>query len=306
MIIGKTPFDEPLTLQNAVSAYINTVTKQAKLSTIGVLNSYIAPHFGSTLASDVTSKTAQMFVDKLIENGLAVRTVQSVFSLLRTSVYGTNGKVLEVKYPKQHKKEVNFFTIEEQKRLETAAKESCDIDYLAIMLCLYTGIRIGELCGLQWSDIDLASGLLYVKRTVQRVPNPGGDTKTQIAFLAPKSVASERVIPLPDFLVTLLRGTKITSRNDYVIANGNNPIEPRTLQYRFKKICVAAEVGNVNFHTTRHTFCVRALENGFDVKSLSEIMGHSSATVTLNLYAHATDARKRECMNALSAVYSEL
>jgi integrase len=140
---------------------------------------------------------------------------------------------------------------------------------------------------------------------MQRIPNPDGDTKTQIAFLAPKSAASERVIPLPDFLVALLCETKNTRNNGFVIAIDSKPIEPRTLQYRFKKLCAVAEVGDVNFHTTRHTFCVRALENGFDVKSLSEIMGHASAIVTLTRYAHATDTRKRACMNALSAVYSE-
>ncbi|GHU95499.1 site-specific integrase [Clostridia bacterium] len=304
-VMAAVPLAEPQTLRNAVTTYIETAKKQIKPSTLGVyrryLESYISPHFGNALCSAFTLETAQGFIDKLIENGFAARTVQSVFSLLQVSVQSVNGGVFKVKYPKRHRDDVSFFTMEEQKRLESATKASRFMDYIA----LYTGLRIGELCGLQWVDIDLERGSLCVNRTMQRIPNTNGDTKTQIVFLAPKSVASERVIPLPDFLVELLRELKADRNNGFVIAIDNRPVEPRTLQYRFKKICVAADVGDVNFHTTRHTFCVRALENGFDIKSLSEIMGHASAIVTLTRYAHATDVRKRTCMNALSAVYSE-
>ena len=146
--------------------------------------------------------------------------------------------------------------------------------------------------------------LLCINRTLQRIRSDG-ESKTELAFLAPKSATSARAIPLPDFLLELLRDFKRTAKTDYVLTYKNSPIEPRTLQYRFKRILEAAEVKDVCWHTTRHTFATRALENGFDVKSLSEILGHSSATVTLNKYAHASTEHKRGCMNALSAVYSE-
>jgi integrase len=236
---------------------------------------------------------------------LSAKTVQSIFSLLRKSIREAGGDAWSVKLPKKPRHEVRFFTIDEQKRVESAAKASGFAEYIAVTLCLYTGLRIGEVCGLQYSDIDFIAGTLHVKRTMQRIPNPNGDTKTKITFLSPKSAASERTIPLPDFIMALLLECKTIADCDYVVSLDKKPIEPRTLQNRFKKICQSAELKEVNFHITRHSFAVRALENGFDVKSLSAIMGHANAIITLNHYAHATDTQKRLCMNALSAVYSQ-
>jgi integrase len=175
------------------------------------------------------------------------------------------------------------------------------------MLCLYTGIRIGELCGLMWSDIDFERKLLCINRTIQRIRS-NGENKTEVTFLTPKSKTSTREIPLPDFLLELLFKHRPLTNGEYVLNYKNKPIEPRTLQYRFKKILQTADVKNVGFHITRHTFATRALENGCDVKSLSEILGHGSATVTMNKYAHSSTEHKRGCMNAicdnLVSVYS--
>jgi integrase len=251
----------------------------------------------------LTADISQGFVNKLIENGLSVATVQSIFNLVKSSVEEANGSVFAVRFPRQVKKQVEYLSVEEQKRLEQAAMARCGTDYIAVMLCLYTGIRIGEVCGLRWSDINFECRVLYVNRTMQRI-RADGETRTELAFLAPKSATSAREIPLPDFLLAMLRDREQTAKTEYVLTYKNKPIEPRTLQYRFKRILEAAEVKDVCWHTTRHTFATRALENGFDVKSLSEILGHGSATVTLNKYAHASTEHKRGCMNALSAVYS--
>jgi len=251
----------------------------------------------------LTLELSQAFVNKLIENGLSVNTVQSVFNLMKSSVAAANSSVFAVKFPKQVKKQVEYLSVDEQKRLEQAAKECGDTNYVAVMLCLYTGIRIGEVCGLQWSDINFTCKLFYVSRTIQRIPSDS-EKRTELAFLSPKSATSAREIPLPDFLLEILQDFKRSAKSDYVVTYKNKPLEPRTLQYRFKRILEAAEVREVCWHTTRHTFATRALENGFDVKSLSEILGHSSATVTLSKYAHSSTVHKRDCMNALSTVYS--
>jgi integrase len=295
------------TITGAVAAHLETSKLRLKPSTLGVygryLDNYIFPHFGPMRCDALTVEISQGFVNKLIENGLSVATVQSVFNLVKCSVEEANGSVFAVRFPKQAKKQVEYLSVEEQKRLEQAAKDRGSTDYIAVMLCLYTGIRIGEVSGLRWSDINFACKTFHVNRTMQRIRS-NGESKTELAFLSPKSATSAREIPLPDFLLEILRDRERSAKTEYVLTYKNKPIEPRTLQYRFKRILEAAEVKDVCWHTTRHTFATRALENGFDVKSLSEILGHGSATVTLNKYAHASTEHKRGCMNALSAVYS--
>ena len=297
------------TVTNAVEHYIETSKFRLKPATIGAyrrhLSCHIAPFFGDTPYETVTSEVAQKFVNKLIEeNGLSVNTAQSVFNLLRATILSDTGTKLAVKMPKRSKTIDDSLSVGEQKRIEQAAKLSRNIDnYVGIMLCLYTGIRIGEACGLLWSDINFERKRLNINRTIQRICSDG-DTKTVIAFLTPKSDTSERTIPIPDFLLDILRDFKATSKTDYVLSYKGKPIEPRTMQNRFKKILETAGVRDVNFHMTRHCFANRALERGFDIKTLSSLLGHSSPSVTLNFYAHSTFEHKQKCMNSLSAVYS--
>jgi len=295
------------TVVDAVALYLESLKYQIKQSTHDVyqryLGNHIAPYFGNMKCETLTPEIMQNFVNKQMENGLSPVTVQALFSFLKAGVKSNDSDIFAVKLPKKPKSSAECLSLDEQKRLETAAKETSSVDYLAVMLTLYTGIRLGELCGLQWNDIDFECRILHIRRTMQRIRSKGG-SKTELALLPPKSLTSERAIPLPEFMVSLLKEQKITSDCEYVIAIKGNPAEPRSVQRRFKKLLVTAEVKNVNFHTTRHTFATRALESGFDVKSLSEILGHGSATVTLNKYAHALDEQKRLCMNGLSEIYS--
>jgi integrase len=293
-----------MTIIAAVGEHISAGEHRLKPSTQAVyrqqLDNHIAPYFGTMLCDSLTDKHAQEFVNKLMRSGLSVNTVQSVFGLLKAAV----GLDLLVKFPKISKTKVEFLSPDEQKRVEKSAKASGETDYIAVMLCLYTGLRIGEACGLFWSDICLDSGFLQVERTLQRIRIENGDKKTAVVFLLPKSATSERTIPLPDFLIKLLRNFKKKSATESVLAYNGKHIEPRTLQNRYKKILEAARVRNMSWHSTRHTFSVRMLERGADIKTLSELLGHASPVVTLNVYSHTSVERKRSCINALSAVYS--
>jgi len=206
------------TIIEAVSRYIDTSSMRLKPSTLGIyrryLESYIPPYFKNTPCDILTNKLAQMFVNKLItENELSVITKQSVFNILKASVL----KTFNVKFPRRTKKSVEFLTVDEQKRIEQAAKNRNSTDYIAIMLCLYTGVRIGEVCGLRWTDISFERKSLQINRTIQRIRS-NGNNKTEIAFLAPKSDTSERVIPLPDFLLDILREHKALSKTECVIS----------------------------------------------------------------------------------------
>lgn len=171
---------------------------------------------------------------------------------------------------------------------------------LAILICLSTGLRIGEVCGLKWSDIDFQGKLLYVNRTVQRLSVKDQDTKTMLIEGIPKSVHSKREIPIPDNLIHLLLLLK--NDGEYVITP-DKPTEPKTLQNHFKKCLKEARLTEKNFHILRHTFATNCINAGVDVKSLSEILGHASVTITLNRYVHSTIETKRNHMNHLYAIY---
>ena len=298
----------PRTLKETLAGYMFSVKSKLKPSTYAVYQRYIenhiVPYFGNARCETLSQAMFQGFADKLLENGLSVVTVQSVFSFLKSSAKPALAKdALSVSLPKPPKHEVEFFSVNEQKRLESAAKASGVINFLSVILCLYTGIRIGEVSGLQWEDIDFERKAMSIRRTLQRIHCINGERRTRIAVLTPKSPSSMRTIPLPNFLIDVLREYKTKAESAFVLSQDGQPVEPRNIQYRFKKLLKTADVKQVNFHATRHTFSVRALENGFDVKSLSEILGHASATITLNKYAHALEEHKRNRMNALEALY---
>jgi integrase len=303
-----TGVSEQTTLKGELSTYLAGAKNLVKPSTYAVYERYlvkhVAPFFGNLKLYLLTQELLQRFVDKQLELGLSVRTVKSVLSFMRSSLK-SKSNLFDVSLPKFKPEPVAVLSSAEQQRLELAARGSDAIECIGVTLCLYTGIRIGELCGLMWSDIDFDRNCMHVRRTLQRIKNFGeGENKTVLTDLSPKSDSSVREIPLPAFLVELLRKHHTTSDSGHVISRDGKAIEPRNMQDRFKKLLATAEITQVNFHTTRHTFATRALENGFDVKTLSEILGHSSANITLNRYAHCVDEHKRKCMESLTAVRS--
>ena len=168
---------------------------------------------------------------------------------------------------------------------------------LGILVAFHTGMRIGEVCALTWEDIDLTEGVIYVRKNLQRVKaRDGQKNSTEILMQTPKTGTSQRVIPIPPVLVPLLRSHK-ESGESYLIKGKKKPwTEPRTLQYRFARILKSCALDPFRFHMLRHAFATRCIARGFDVKSLSEILGHSSIQITLNLYVHSDMQRKRQLM----------
>lgn len=168
------------------------------------------------------------------------------------------------------------------------------------MIALYTGVRIGELCGLKWSDIDLSAKTIRIERTVQRIRVSGKANRTELIVSTPKSHTSVRMIPLPVFLVHMLKAFKPSNLDAFVITGDAKLPDPRTMQYRFKTLLIKNGIRTLNFHLLRHLFATNCVELGFDVKTLSEILGHSSVEITLNRYVHSSIERKRQCMDMLS------
>lgn len=197
----------------------------------------------------------------------------------------------------------------EQKKLisalnsETTGEEKGDPYKKQALLCLYTGLRLGELCALKWDDIDFDNEMIIVGRTIQRLPVEGQAAKTALVETEPKSGCSRREIPLSSPASALLLGIK--KRGEYVFG-GKKPTEPRTLQYHFKKFLREASLPDKNFHILRHTFATNCAEGGADAKSLSEILGHSDVQLTLNRYVHPTLDTKRRHLDSLSLFYGQI
>lgn len=192
----------------------------------------------------------------------------------------------------------------EQARLMRFLYDDMDVSKAGIYLCLSTGLRLGEVCALKWDDIEKTNGLIHVSRTVQRIQNSEGPIKTSLLETSPKSISSDREIPISDSLLSIL--TTFQEEGQVYLLQKDRPMEPRTYQNHFKRYLEKINAPHYNFHILRHTFATNCIDNGMDIKSLSEILGHSDVQITLNRYVHPSMDTKRKYLNALSDDYGQL
>lgn len=318
------------TLVDWLTYWLETYKKSnIKQSTYVSYRTYIDRHiavgFPSMKLKDLTTRNLQEFyMYKLQVEGLSAKTVINIHRCLHEAL---KQAVLEhyipfnpsdaVVLPKQEKPEIEILTLEEQTRL---IQTSYHFRYgIFIRLTLTTGLRLGEVLGLKWENIDLRSGVLYVRQTLNRLEKidyNGVGTKTEIVIQTPKTKNSLRSIPLLPFIIEELKNWRNVQLADKNLAGENycdtgmvvtNPlggyIEPRTFKDYYNQILEAASIGHYTFHALRHTFCTRALENDMDAKTVSVIMGHYSVGFTLDVYAHVLDSHKREEMMKIKNVF---
>lgn len=207
-----------------------------------------------------------------------------------------------ISLPKSSKANIELLDDTQQEKMQQYIAENPSNTTLGIALSMSTGIRIGELCALQWEDIDLRKRILTVRKTMQRIQTPHETTKTKLIIAEPKSESSKREIPIPECVVSLLDKFKDKAK-EYLISGSNKVTEPRTLQYRFASILNNVKLLSIHFHALRHMFATNCVKLGFDIKSLSEILGHSSVEITLNRYVHSSIEQKRNYMKRLSMAF---
>lgn len=281
-----------------------------------ILRCYILPEFGENELSEITNQRIIDFTNSLLLNGgankqgLTPTTVAGILSAIngirvyamrRDYMVGFSTKCVNLK---REQKDIRVFSFEEEKQLVAYLQEHMDLSALGILICLFTGIRVGELCALKWDDINLSEKKMYVCKTMQRIrAKSTTNSKTEIKILEPKSACSIRTIPLPDFIMEWVKEYH-TPETFLLTGDRCRYVEPRTMQNRFKKVLVSCGIQDANFHATRHTFATRCIELGFDVKSLSEILGHASVAITMNRYVHPTMALKAENMNRFTNLFS--
>ncbi len=290
-------------LKTWLELYVQPTVKIRTYEKYGqVIRARILPKLGEYELCDLTAEVLQTFVVELCSK-LSANSVNGTITVLQKSlktalVLGVTDKcyVDGIRRPKSQEKKVECFTLAEQRKIEQYAMQAKKSKLFGIVLCLYTGLRIGELLALGWTDVDLQKGLLFVNKSCHYGKDRAGMYSRIVE--TPKTAQSERVIPLPKVLLPHLKTLK-KQGGDYIVSNNGKPISTRSYQNSFSLILEKLHIPHKGFHSLRHTFATRALESGMDVKTLSEILGHKNPTVTLHRYCHSLIEHKMAMMNKL-------
>ena len=243
-------------------------------------------------------------INKLSET-LAPKTIKDIITILKSifkyyeEEYETHLKIKKANVPKLARKKLKILTKSEKNKMESYCIKHNDLKEIGIIICLNTGLRIGEICGLKWKDVNLDEKTISVKRTVQRIYNKNSHT-TKVIIGKPKTDSSIRTIPISNKLLKVLKPLKKKYKDDYyVLSDDIKYVEPRDYQYFFKTLLKRLKIKPYKFHILRHTFASECIEVGMDVKSLSEILGHSNVNITLNIYVHSNYKLKKKYLEKL-------
>lgn len=202
-----------------------------------------------------------------------------------------------------HQNDINIFTKEEQRKLQDYLLNDVNSFKLGIYVCMLTGLRLGEICALRTDSINLSERTIAVTQTVQRLKSEKTSSKTELMVSRPKTINSNRIIPICDVLLLVLK--KHMPYNIYLV-NGCSIMEPRTYQYFFQRILISLSIDEKNFHSLRHTFATNCIDSGMDPKCLSEILGHSDVKTTLNRYVHPSLEQKMKQINSFGSDYGQI
>ncbi len=266
---------------------------------------HILPIFGHKCMTNLNENLVYEFIEQKRSEELSDRYIADMITLMRSVCryaarkYSIQNPMSDIRIFKKKPAEVRILEKEEHHKLNQHVTKHHNRNNLGILLAMMTGIRIGELCALQWADIDLEKRILTVRKTIQRIQCKGGKSKTRLIITEPKSESSKREIPLPESIIPYLMEF-IGNLEQYVLSGTEKPVEPRTMQNRFAAVLRNVKLPSVHFHSLRHYFASDCIRLGFDIKSLSELLGHGSVEITLNRYVHSSLEQKREYMNRIS------
>lgn len=306
-----------LTFKQLLEDWLIFIRSDVKESTysryVFLAEKHILTELGEEQLSGITSEKINQFASRKLaegklngKGGLSPKTVASLLSIIKLVLnfgiekeyYCFNNVI--VKNPKQNKPEIMVLSEGEQQKLEQYLFENMDTIHLGILLSLYAGLRIGEVSALKWEDFDFINNTVTVQRTILRIQDlsPEAEQKTKVIIGRPKTECSNRVIPLPSFLMDYIR--LVSGCEAHYILTGNQfYMEPRRYYQKYKRIMENCNLERFNYHALRHTFATRCIENNFDVKSLSEILGHANVTTTMQKYVHPSMNLKRQHMEKL-------
>lgn len=277
---------------------------------------HLLPYLGQRCLYALTPEVLDGFLREKLrtgradgKGGLSPKTVADIRSvLLQVLLYARRRQYpcaahSHMFYPKNRQPTAKIMTREEQAKLEEVLFQCPSPLHLGILTALYGGLRIGEVCALQWGDISFESGTIHIHKTMLRIQDltPDAKRKTKILIDCPKTESSNRIIPMPSFLMAFLMQHRM-AKDMYLLTGKRAYMEPRICLEKYKRLLARAGLEPFTFHTLRHTFATRCVENGFDAKSLSEILGHANVNTTLQRYVHPSITLKREQMNRLENI----
>lgn len=281
----------------------NTVKKSTYYNYSYSVAKYLYPSFAGKNITKI--KNYNNFIEELSDT-LSPKTVRDIVTKLKEIInfyeeeHNTKINVKKMSLPKMNKKEIQILSNKEKQKLEKYCIQQNDLKSLGIVICLNTGLRIGEVCALRWENIDFESRKIHVEKTIERIYSKE-ENKTVVIIDTPKSITSVRTIPINSKLYNILKQIRGKSKKtDFVLAGSSEHyVEPRNYQYHFKEILKRNKVKKYKFHTLRHTFATNCIEAGMDIKSLSEILGHADVSITLNIYVHSSDKAKRKYLEKI-------
>lgn len=272
---------------------------------------YIIPRLGKLTTAEITEKNIQNTILYWQREGgkdhtpLKRSTVQNLVTIIKQCLRFAVKEgymqecALDLHFiPAHYNRKKQVFSQGEQAAIVKAVLDESSYRTLGILLCLNSGLRIGELCALRWEDFDFHNGIIHITKTLQRVYDPASTPKTKIVISSPKTTTSNREIPLSAKMMEVISKLKI-ARDGYVLTNCRHYMEPRTFRKFYKSFLEKHEIMPLNFHCLRHTFATRCIENGGDYKSVSEILGHTTINTTLNMYVHPHLEEKRRCVDLI-------
>lgn len=278
-----------------------------------LIDKHIIPELGDICISQINSVLLADFMNHKLKHGridknggLAASYVKNIMiivtEIINFSIDEGYSSPIRIKLhmPKNEKGEIRVMDKINQKTLEDYLFSHLTPTNMGILLSLNTGLRIGEVCALKWSDIDFQKAILKVNSTVSRVKSDDGSSKSKLIIDTPKTQSSIREIPIISQLMKPLIFLYETRNSEYIISAETSFVSPRTFEYRFHTVLKKCRISSFNYHVLRHTFATRCIEGGVDIKSLSEILGHANVSVTLNTYVHSSIERKRELLEKIS------
>lgn len=289
--------------------------KFIKESTYANYSSIVFNHLISKLGNysmnELTNNLLQEFLLDLFQSGridnkggLSEKTVKDIATVIKCSLKkAMNQNVmkqinLDFYYPKNNSKnKIYVLSKTEQRKITNYILDNRNNRNIGILISLYSGIRIGELCALKWSDINFKKGYISINKTLQRIYIKDKEKNvSKVIISTPKTQNANRDIPLNNEISTILLNIK-GKPNEYVLSGTSECIEPRTYRKFFNKFLTMAKINHINFHSLRHTFATNCIRLGVDYKTVSELLGHANVNITLNLYVHPQMSQKKKCIN---------
>lgn len=280
---------------------------------------HIIPKLGNYYLNELNHKVIQDFLLELSKNGrkdntggLAEKTIKDITIIIKGSIKkGINeDKIKHIEltfnYPKDNKEnKLYVLTKREQNKITNYVLENINSRNIGLLISLYSGIRIGELCALRWEDVDFKKNCLTINKTIQRVYIKDKNKNiSKVIITTPKTKNANREIPINKDFLEILKKVK-SDKKHYILTGNEKYIEPRTYRKYFNKVLDKLKIKHFNFHSLRHTFATNCISLGVDYKTVSELLGHANVNITLNLYVHPRYSQKKKCIDLVCKVFQE-